>query len=78
MRLEREFKAGELAETYFNSVTTKVLHRSYFQNDYIFIRPAVNTEYIENDESEARPAYRAYHPQRQQHAAEADADDQRL
>ena len=23
----------ELAETFFNSVTTKILHRSYFQND---------------------------------------------
>ncbi|MEY4139623.1 MAG: hypothetical protein RLZZ371_1805, partial [Pseudomonadota bacterium] len=52
----------ELAETFFNSVTTKILHRSYFQNDFIFIRPAVSTEYIENDESEARPTYRAYYP----------------
>jgi isocitrate dehydrogenase kinase/phosphatase len=40
----------ELAETFFNSVTTKILHRSYFQNDFIFVRPAVSTEYIENDE----------------------------
>jgi isocitrate dehydrogenase kinase/phosphatase len=52
----------ELAETFFNSVTTKILHRSYFQNDFIFIRPAVSTEYIENDESETRPTYRAYYP----------------
>ena len=52
----------ELAETFFNSVTTKILHRSYFQNDFIFIRPAVSTEYIENSESEARPTYRAYYP----------------
>jgi isocitrate dehydrogenase kinase/phosphatase len=88
MRLEREFKAGELpmdvwqqiklhyigllvnhhqpelAETFFNSVTTKILHRSYFQNDFIFVRPAVSTEYIENDEPAARPTYRAYYPQR--------------
>ena len=42
----------ELAETFFNSVTTKILHRSYFQNDFIFVRPAVSTEYIENDEPE--------------------------
>jgi isocitrate dehydrogenase kinase/phosphatase len=42
----------ELAETFFNSVTTKILHRSYFQNDFIFVRPAVSTEYIENGESE--------------------------
>ncbi len=52
----------ELAETFFNSVTTKILHRSYFQNDFIFVRPAVSTEYIENDEPAARPTYRSYYP----------------
>ena len=52
----------ELAETFFNSVTTKILHRSYFQNDFIFVRPAVSTEYIENEEPTARPTYRAYYP----------------
>jgi len=55
----------ELAETFFNSVTTKILHRSYFQNDFIFVRPAVSTEYIENGESEARPTYSAYYPTRE-------------
>ena len=52
----------ELAETFFNSVTTKILHRSYFHNDFIFVRPAVSTEYIENDEAESLPTYRAYYP----------------
>ncbi len=52
----------ELAETFFNSVTTKILHRAYFQNDFIFVRPAVSTEYIENSESAADPTYRAYYP----------------
>jgi isocitrate dehydrogenase kinase/phosphatase len=52
----------ELAETFFNSVTTKILHRSYFQNDFIFVRPAVSTEYIEDDEPEALPTYRSYYP----------------
>jgi len=52
----------ELAETFFNSVTTKILHRSYFQNDFIFVRPAVSTEYIENGEPAARPTYRSYYP----------------
>ncbi len=52
----------ELAETFFNSVTTKILHRSYFHNDFIFLRPAVSTEYIENDEPAALPTYRAYYP----------------
>lgn len=54
----------ELAETFFNSVTTKILHRSYFQNDFIFVRPAVSTEYIENEEPTAQPTYRAYYPTR--------------
>jgi isocitrate dehydrogenase kinase/phosphatase len=52
----------ELAETFFNSVTTKILHRSYFHNDFIFVRPAVSTEYIENDGSQATPTYRVYYP----------------
>jgi isocitrate dehydrogenase kinase/phosphatase len=52
----------ELAETFFNSVTTKILHRAYFKNDFIFVRPAISTEYIENDEPAATPTYRAYYP----------------
>ena len=55
----------ELAETFFNSVTTKLLHRSYFRNDFIFVRPAVCTEYIENDEPASLPTYRAYYPTRE-------------
>ena len=54
----------ELAETFFNSVTAKVLHRSYFSNDFIFVRPAVSTEYIEDDEPASVPTYRAYYPTR--------------
>ena len=52
----------ELAETFFNSVTSKLLHRSYFKNDFIFVRPAVSTEYIEDDEPASTPTYRAYYP----------------
>ena len=55
----------ELAETFFNSVTTKILHRTHFHNDFIFVRPAVSTEYIENDEPAARPTYRAFYPTRE-------------
>ena len=55
----------ELAETFFNSVTTKILHRSYFHNDFIFVRPAVSTEYIENEEPTARPTYKAWYPTRE-------------
>ncbi len=60
-----EHHQPELAETFFNSVTTKILHRSYFKNDFIFVRPAVSTEYIENDEPAATPTYRAYYPSRE-------------
>jgi isocitrate dehydrogenase kinase/phosphatase len=55
----------ELAETFFNSVTTKILDRSYFQNEFIFVRPAVSTEYIENDEPNAQPTYKAWYPAEQ-------------
>jgi isocitrate dehydrogenase kinase/phosphatase len=57
-----EHKQPELAETFFNSVTTKMLHRGYFHNDFIFVRPAVSTEYIESGESEGQWTYRAYYP----------------
>ncbi|MCX8085800.1 MAG: bifunctional isocitrate dehydrogenase kinase/phosphatase [Rhodocyclaceae bacterium] len=48
----------ELAETFFNSVFCKILHRTYFHNDFIFVRPAISTEYIESDP----PTYRSYYP----------------
>jgi isocitrate dehydrogenase kinase/phosphatase len=54
----------ECAETFFNSVCCQILHRSYFNNDFIFVRPAISTEYIENDEPAAKPTYRAYYPGR--------------
>ncbi|WP_081857912.1 bifunctional isocitrate dehydrogenase kinase/phosphatase [Thiomonas sp. FB-Cd] len=52
----------ELAETFFNSVTTKILHRRHFHNDILFVRPAISTEYIEYDEPAAQPTFRAYYP----------------
>ena len=55
----------ELAETFFNSVITKIVHRRDFLNDFIFVRPALSTDYIENDEPAAVPAYRAYYPTRE-------------
>ena len=55
----------ELAETFFNSVCTKILHRRDFRNDFIFVRPALSTDYIENDEPGAVPTYRAYYPTRE-------------
>jgi isocitrate dehydrogenase kinase/phosphatase len=53
-------KQPELAETFFNSVCCNILHRTYFHNDFIFVRPAVSTEYIEPEESD--PTYRVYYP----------------
>jgi isocitrate dehydrogenase kinase/phosphatase len=50
----------ECAETFFNSVCCKILHRSYFNNDFLFVRPAISTEYL--DESTLVPTYRAYYP----------------
>ena len=52
-------KQPELAETFFNSVITKMLHRAYYHNDFIFVRPALSTEYIPTDE--AIPTYRSYY-----------------
>ena len=50
----------ELAETFFNTVCTKLLHRTYFHNDFIFVRPATATDYIERDDTPA--TYRVYYP----------------
>jgi len=44
-----EHQQPELAETFFNSVCCKILHRTYFHNEFIFVRPAISTEYIESD-----------------------------
>lgn len=51
-------KQPELAETFFNSVTTRILHRDYFRNDFIFVRPTLSTENIEADND---PTYRSYY-----------------
>jgi isocitrate dehydrogenase kinase/phosphatase len=53
-------KQPELAETFFNSVCCNILHRTYFHNDFIFVRPAISTEYIETEE--VVPTYRVYYP----------------
>ncbi len=52
----------ELAETFFNSVTTRILASKYFNNKFIFVRPTISTEYLENDEVPSKPSYRAYYP----------------
>jgi isocitrate dehydrogenase kinase/phosphatase len=51
-------KQPELAETFFNTVSCKILQRTYYHNDFMFVRPAVSTEYLESDP----PSYRSYYP----------------
>ena len=48
----------ELAETFFNSVITRILRSTYSDNDLIFVRAAISTEQIESDP----PIYRSYYP----------------
>ncbi len=48
----------ELAETFFNSVIKRILRRSYYDNELVFVRAAISTEYIESDP----PIYRSYYP----------------
>ncbi len=42
-------KQPELAETFFNSVSTKILDKAYYRNQFIFVKPAISTEYIDSD-----------------------------
>jgi isocitrate dehydrogenase kinase/phosphatase len=53
-------KRPELAESFFNSVSCHILHRTYYRNDFLFVRPAVSTDYIETEEPQ--PTYRVYYP----------------
>jgi isocitrate dehydrogenase kinase/phosphatase len=53
-----DHRQPELAETFFNSVTTRLLAKEYFRNEYLFVRPAVSTDYLDSDP----PSYRIYYP----------------
>jgi isocitrate dehydrogenase kinase/phosphatase len=53
-----EHRQPECAETFFNSVCTKLLHRDYFRNQFLFVRPGVATDYMDSDP----PSYRSYYP----------------
>jgi isocitrate dehydrogenase kinase/phosphatase len=54
---ERAHKQPECAETFFNSVARRLLDRRYFNNTFIFDRPAMSTEHLDGDE----PAYRSFY-----------------
>jgi isocitrate dehydrogenase kinase/phosphatase len=49
---------SECAETFYNSVACRVLHREYYNSEYIFWRPAISTEHLEG----SKPTYRSYYP----------------
>ena len=55
-----EHHQPELAETFFNSVITRILRRTYAQNDLIFVRATMATDDIASDP----PVYRSYYPRR--------------
>jgi isocitrate dehydrogenase kinase/phosphatase len=56
-----EHKQPELAETFYNSVFTWLFHRRYYNNDNIFVRPGLSTEYLDDQD----PVYDSYYPTRQ-------------
>ncbi len=49
---------SECAETFYNSVACRVLHREYYNSEYIFWRPAISTEHLEG----SKPTYRSHYP----------------
>ena len=55
-----DHKQPECAETFFNTVSCKILDRTYFHNRCLFVRPAISTEHIDADP----PSYRSYYPRR--------------
>jgi isocitrate dehydrogenase kinase/phosphatase len=55
-----DHRQPECAETFFNSVCTRLLARDYFSNEYIFVRPGVATDYMDSEP----PSYRSYYPSR--------------
>jgi isocitrate dehydrogenase kinase/phosphatase len=48
----------ELAETFFNSVTTRLFSTGYSDNEVMFVRAAMSTEYVDSDP----PIFRSYYP----------------
>ncbi len=49
---------AECAETFYNSVACRMLHRNYYNSKYIFWRPAISTEHLEG----SKPTYHSYYP----------------
>ncbi|MEO8536893.1 MAG: bifunctional isocitrate dehydrogenase kinase/phosphatase [Betaproteobacteria bacterium] len=53
-----DHRQPECAETFFNTVSSKLLHRTYFHNRCMFVRPAASTDYLDD----GAPSYRCYYP----------------
>ena len=55
-----DHRQPECAETFFNTVSCRMLHRSYYNNRFLVVRPAISTDYLDA----ATPSYRSYYPRR--------------
>jgi isocitrate dehydrogenase kinase/phosphatase len=53
-----DHKRPELAETFFNSVSTRALGRTYHLNEFMFVRATISTEYIPAEPQ----TYSSYYP----------------
>jgi isocitrate dehydrogenase kinase/phosphatase len=60
LRLLPLHRQPELAETYYNSVFCRLFDRRYYNNDMIFVWPAVSTEHLEAEV----PIFRCWYPDR--------------
>jgi isocitrate dehydrogenase kinase/phosphatase len=49
---------AECAETFYNSVVCRVLHRNYYNNENIFWRQSINTDHLHG----SSPSYNSYYP----------------
>ena len=59
MWLLYEHKQPELAESFYNSVFCKLFHRSYFNNDHIFVKPGSAVDFLDMDD----PVYSSFYPE---------------
>ncbi len=64
MRQLSYHRQPELAETFYNSVFCRQFALQYYTNDFIFLRNAISTDYIESSEDE-ETSYRCYYPNTQ-------------
>ena len=62
IRLLYPHQQPELAETFYNSVFTSLFHRRYYNNEHIFVRPGLSTEYLEDERD---GTYHCFYPTRE-------------